>query len=72
MEKGYLEHLMKDADRYYCDRYSGMHGGYEATQLATYPFLHEVSAPIAFFHSPPHRSIDPLTTMARDRSKRRC
>lgn len=34
--------LQKDADRYYCDRYSGMHGGYEATKLATYPFLQEV------------------------------
>eukprot|EP01033_Poteriospumella_lacustris_P007793 gene7793-5606_t len=47
MEKAHLEHLMKDADRYYCDRYSGMHGGYEATQLATYPFLHERYTPVA-------------------------
>jgi hypothetical protein len=34
--------LMQDADRAYCNRFTGSHGGYNATSLAIYPFLREI------------------------------
>jgi hypothetical protein len=57
IEKSHLEKLMWDADRYYCDRYSGSNGGYEATRLATYPFLKEVQDVLLQETSPSKRRL---------------
>ena len=35
-------HLMAEADRAFCARYTGDHGGKTATLLATYPFMQEI------------------------------
>ena len=43
LSKSLLSKLMKDADRLFCNKYTGNHGGEIATKLSTYPFLKEVS-----------------------------
>jgi len=37
-----LTEMMIDADRVFCDRYIGTHGGFNATQLSIYPFMNEI------------------------------
>lgn len=37
-----LTEMMVDADRVFCDRYIGAHGGFNATRLSIYPFMNEI------------------------------
>eukprot|EP01038_Epipyxis_sp_PR26KG_P005846 gene5846-8067_t len=37
-----LNEMMNEADRWYCDRYTGLEGGMEATRLSMYPFMCEI------------------------------
>lgn len=42
MTEDLLGQLMGQADRAFCDRYTGSKGGAEATKLSIYPFLNEI------------------------------
>jgi Histidine phosphatase superfamily (branch 2) len=46
-----LSAIMNDADRSFCERYSGDSGGKEATKLSIFPFMDEVSPHNAAWHS---------------------
>ena len=43
-----LSSIMADADRAFCDRYTGQSGGDVSTKLSSYSFLKEVSSYVAF------------------------
>lgn len=35
--------MLAESDRYYCDRFAGIHGGLNSTRLAMYPFMKEIA-----------------------------
>ena len=42
MAKAILPKVIDDADRLFCDRYTGSNGGMKATKLSLYPFMKEI------------------------------
>lgn len=42
LSESMLGDMMQEADRFFCNRYTGKDGGSKATRLATYPFINEI------------------------------
>lgn len=42
LQENDLHGLMEEADRYYCERYTGDVGGRNSTNMAIYPFMKQV------------------------------
>lgn len=74
MDEGLLGSLFDQADRAFCDRYTGSQGGLDATKLSIYPFLSEIIASLraqaeAYDPAPVASSAAAATKAAKDKKR---